>query len=885
MSAQTKYIPQGTFSVSDTSYQGQVKVNDYNDEHIVNSTLYTKYLFKDPTTRTKNYLKNLFPFIDWVPHYFNDINWVLSDFITGVTVAIVLVPQSMSYAKLANLAPEFGLYSAFVGLIFYFLFATSREICIGPVAVLSTIVGKIVTKFQKEYGNEYSANEIATTLALISGGIVLGIGLLRLGFIVEFLSLPAILAFTTGSAFNIVCGQLAGLMGFSKKAGKHPTTYQTLIAFLQHLPDTTVDAAFGLTGLFILYLWQFICDYLIEKNKHNKKKRLAYTYLLNLRTAFVIIISTCISFGVLRYHPKKGKTPYSIIGNIPSGLKHLGVFHPPSSLVSKLASELPICTIVLVLEHISISKSFARLNGYKVNPNQEFVAIGLTNMVGTFFGAYPVTGSFSRTALSAKCGVKTPFKALFSGACVLLAIYCFTSAFYYIPNATLSAIIIHCVTNLLANYKITTKLYMFSPIDFIIFIVGVFITVFASIEDGIYWAGCASAANLLWGLCFPNGSFLGRAKISVVRNPILVNGNTGSDPSFIESENSIMNEYESKNIEREVVQRVTTANQDFIYKWVPLPNDSYNSSLIHTRYINNSVTIENPPSSVLVYRMSENFVYTNCSLQIDQILYKIRDTYRPFDSQRERLWCEYSFNEKNWNWSWNSWKQKFRFSNLKNIFDENTADSEFLQEKRRIDEAKPILKVVHLDFSQVVAIDSTSIQSLLDLQNSINNYVGYDWKFHFSGMLNPWVLRGLINAGFGSDKLVSKSPENEYLKKSFSWLNIWKSGNKKKESDVSGTTNTNAENNNLETVHSHLEYHNAYSQYQNAFDEEIEVVVDDNENDNGEGSNPQTTLEINETTFNGDLEVGINNDGTLSAIYNTEYPYFFLDIPSYSEYD
>lgn len=887
-----RYIPAGVCSFAD-SYQPQdddVKIPEYNNEKIVSSTGYIKNLLKNPASRSISYVRGLFPFIEWFPHYPSHLDWVLSDFITGVTVAIVLVPQSMSYAKLAGLEPQFGLYSAFIGLIFYFIFATSREICIGPVAVLSTEVGKTITRVQSKYGNEYSASEIATTLALICGGIVMAIGLLRLGFIVELLSLPAILAFTTGSAFNIICGQLAGLMGYNKLAGRHPTTYQTLIAFLRHLPDTKVDAAYGLVGLFILYLWQYICDKLIAKHHDNKRKRLFYTYILNLRTAFVIIISTCISFGIIRHYPSTKSPAYSIIGEVPSGFNHIGRFIPPANLASRLAADLPICTIVLVLEHISISKSFARLNGYRVNPNQEFIAIGLTNMVGTFFGAYPVTGSFSRTALSAKCGVKTPFKSAFSGVCVLLAIYCFTSAFYYIPNATLCAIIIHCVTNLLASYKISTKLYMFSPIDFFIFIIGAFITVFASIEDGIYFALCASAAQIFWRLCLPNGVFLGRIKVTTVKNPILIKNDNTSDSeplSETDSESSIIDE-NGKKLDREVTKSINKINRDFVYRWVPMQKDSYNPSSIHTRYINRGINIEEPPSGVLVYRMSESFVYTNCSLQIDQIIYKIRETFRPFNSNRERLWSEYKLSEKEWKFK--SWNPKLLFSGRKQEEEEHSTFNP--------DSLKPKFKILHLDFSQVIAIDATSIQTLIDLQNTINNYVGYDWELHFSGIINPWVLRGLINAGFGkNNKNLTKSPENEFLKGSFKQLMFWRNNSSlnqtkhKKNDDDNGDSNNSRgidleaqnhadhTNSDLHCIHTHSEYHNAYSQYHNAFEDEIEVEVDDS------SSIPSiSSSTANEFQFDGDLEIGINNDGSLFPLYSTDYPNFHFDIPSYSEY-
>lgn len=820
----------------------------------ISSTTYVKNLFKNPTSRSLSYLKNIFPVIDWFPHYPTNLNWMLSDFITGVTVAIVLVPQSMSYAKLATLSPEFGLYSAFIGAMFYFLFATSREICIGPVAVLSQEVGKIVTRVQGKYPGLYSNEEIATTLALISGGIVLGIGLLKLGFIVELLSLPAILAFTTGSAFNIVAGQLAGLFGFSKKAGKHKSTCETIIAFLKHLPDTEVDVAFGLTGLVILYIWQFTCEYYLKKYKSDAKKRIAITYILNLRTAFVIIISTCISFGVLRYRPHSKKAPYSIIGDIPSGLKHVGRFVPPPGLAKHIASELPISTIVLVLEHISISKSFARINGYRVNPNQEFIAIGVTNMVGTFFGAYPVTGSFSRTALSAKCGVKTPLKALITGCSVLLSIYCFTNGFYYIPNATLCAIIIHCVAGLLASYKLTTKLYMFSPVDFIIFITGVFITVFATIEDGIYFALCASAAQLLWRLCLPNGAFLGRVKVATLENPILLPAGLKTSSENSTSENGSVTSI-NKTPFNESTKQALNPPTSYVYKWVPLPKEPNNPSKVHTRFINGNINVEKPPSGVLVYRMSESFVYSNCSLQIDQIIAKVRADYKPHNDNRERLWCEYTYAESNWKENWKHLKmgnfRKFFNKEIKDLEDANAGDDvsydgnesdEYIQNRKRIEDSRPVFRILHLDFSQVVAVDATSVQALLDLQMTIDHFVGPQWEMHFSGIINPWITRALINAGFGAKRVDVTKIENSYLKRNLQ--NGW---------------------------FEKLPTPSFLNRYLKSSTGSIDLE--------------DTEFTDKADVFPGDLDVGFAEDNSPLPLYSTDYPNIHFDIPSYSGYD
>ncbi|GME99542.1 unnamed protein product [Ambrosiozyma monospora] len=278
--------------------------------------------------------------------------------------------------------------------------------------------------------------------------------------------------------------------------------------------------------------------------------------------------------------------------------------HVPANLPKHLAPHLPVATIILLLEHISIAKSFGRVNDYKINPNQELIAIGVTNLISTFFHAYPATGSFSRTALKAKCGVRTPFAGVFTGCCVLLAIYCFTSAFYYIPKAALSAVIIHAVSDLLTSWRITYNLYKINPLDLLIFIVGVFICVFSTIENGIYFAIACSAAVLLWRLCIPNGAFLGRVKVVEVVNPQI--SSSSSDNVSTASSGSATN-YNGKKDVSQVNTKDVSPNVNYHYSWVPL-NTPTNPSNVHTDYVNSRVQIEPPPPGVFVFRPTESFV-------------------------------------------------------------------------------------------------------------------------------------------------------------------------------------------------------------------------------------------------------------------------------------
>ena len=182
-------------------------------------------------------------------------------------------------------------------------------------------------------------------------------------------------------------------------------------------------------------------------------------------------------------------------------------------ILTAISGDLPLTIIVLIIEHIAISKSFGRVNNYIINPSQELVAIGFTNIFGPFLGGYPATGSFSRTAIKSKAGVRTPLAGVFTAIIVLLALYALTSVFFYIPSAGLAAIIIHAVGDLITPPKEVYRYWQTSPLEVVIFFAGVFVSVFTTIENGIYVTVISSLAVLLFRTAKSPGYFLGKANV------------------------------------------------------------------------------------------------------------------------------------------------------------------------------------------------------------------------------------------------------------------------------------------------------------------------------------------------------------------------------------
>ncbi|KZS89863.1 high affinity sulfate permease [Sistotremastrum niveocremeum HHB9708] len=455
------------------------------------------------------YLLSLFPFLQWIGRY--NLTWLTGDVIAGLTVGIVLVPQSMSYAKIATLPPQYGLYSSFVGVFVYCFFATSKDVSIGPVAVMSLETSKIIARIQKNHPGKWEAPQIATTTAFICGFIVLGVGLLRIGRLVELIPAPAVSGFMTGSALNILVGQVPGLLGTSSLFNTRAATYQVIINTLKNLPHCTKDAAFGVMGLWALYTIRWTFAYLSKRYPHRAR---TFFFVSITRNAFVIVILTLASWLYCRHRvSKKGKYPISILQTVPRGFQHVGPPVIDKNLISALGQDLFVATIILLLEHIAIAKSFGRVNGYKINPNQELIAIGVTNTVGSVFNAYPATGSFSRSALKATSGVRTPAAGWLTGVVVIVALYGLTDAFFWIPNAGLSAIIIHAVGDLIASPDQVYRFWRVSPPEFIIWWAAVLVTVFSSIENGIYTSIIASVVLLIFRLMIPRGKFLGKVDV------------------------------------------------------------------------------------------------------------------------------------------------------------------------------------------------------------------------------------------------------------------------------------------------------------------------------------------------------------------------------------
>lgn len=320
----------------------------------------------------------------------------------------------------------------------------------------------------------------------------------------------------TGSAINIAAGQVPTLMGITGFSTRD-STYLVIINTLKNLGKTDLNAAIGLTALAVLYGIRISCAWAAKKFPNHHK---LFFFLSTLRAVFVILLYTMISWLVNMN--RRDNPAFAILKDVPRGFQHAAVPTINSDIINSFIGELPATVIVLLIEHIAISKSFGRVNNYTINPSQEMVAIGVTNVLAPFLGGFPSTGSFSRTAIKSKAGVRTPFAGVITAAVVLLAIYALTAVFFYIPSAALAAVIIHAVGDLITPPNTLYKFWRISPLEVLIFFVGVFVTIFSTIENGIYATICISFAIFIFRVLKSRGRFLGRIQVHSVLGDHLI---------------------------------------------------------------------------------------------------------------------------------------------------------------------------------------------------------------------------------------------------------------------------------------------------------------------------------------------------------------------------
>ncbi|ELW68226.1 Sodium-independent sulfate anion transporter [Tupaia chinensis] len=448
------------------------------------------------------------PILAWLPHY--SVQWLKMPLTPGLSVGLTVIPQALAYAEVAGLPPQYGLYSAFMGCFVYFFLGTSRDVTLGPTAIMSLLVS-FYTFREPAY---------AVLLAFLSGCIQLAMGLLRLGFLLDFISCPVIKGFTSAAAVIIGFGQVKNLLGLQHIPRQF--FLQVYHTFLRVGETRVGDAALGLVCMVLLLVLKLMRDHVPPVHPEMPPGvRLSHGLVWTATTARNALV---VSFAALVAYSFEvtGYQPFVLTGETAQGLPPVRT--PPFSvttangtvsfteMVQDIGAGLAVVPLMGLLESIAIAKAFASQNSYRIDANQELLAIGLTNVLGSLVSSYPVTGSFGRTAVNAQSGVCTPAGGLVTGVLVLLSLGYLTSLFYYIPKAALAAVIIMAVAPLF-DTKVFGTLWRVKRLDLAPLCV-TFLLCFWEVQYGILAGVLTSVLILLHTLARP--------QTQVSEGPVLV---------------------------------------------------------------------------------------------------------------------------------------------------------------------------------------------------------------------------------------------------------------------------------------------------------------------------------------------------------------------------
>ncbi|KAK5866322.1 hypothetical protein PBY51_020522 [Eleginops maclovinus] len=442
-------------------------------------------------------LKAWLPILSWLPRY--RLKWLQMDLLAGLTVGLTTVPQALAYAEVAGLPVQYGLYSAFMGGFVYTLLGTSKDVTLGPTAIMSLLCFSVVG------GQPHQA----VLLSLLCGLIQAVMALLRLGFLLDFISYPVIKGFTCAAAVTIGFGQVKNILGL--QGIPHDFVLEVYYTFYRIREARIGDVVLGLLCVAVLLMLLFMKTSLGSDDAPSCSTTLARKLVwtaATMRNVLVVVAASCVAFSWNAF----GHPVFTVTGKTSKGLPP---FRPPPTsdttangtvvtfgeIVEDFGGGLAVIPFMGLLESIAIAKAFASQNDYRIDANQELLAIGVTNIMGSFVSAYPVTGSFGRTAVNSQTGVCTPAGGIVTSVIVLLSLAFLMPAFYYIPKAALAAVII-CAVAPMVDYRVVAKMWRIRKLDLVPFVV-TFLMSFWEVQYGIVGGVAVSGVLLLYHTARP----------------------------------------------------------------------------------------------------------------------------------------------------------------------------------------------------------------------------------------------------------------------------------------------------------------------------------------------------------------------------------------------
>ena len=440
-------------------------------------------------------LKRYFPIFVWAPNYTN--SKFVDDTIAALIVAIMLIPQALAYALLAGLPAETGLYASMVGLTVYALFGTSNTLSVAPVAVISLMTAAALAKLSLATPEETLAAALALTF--LSGLFLLLLGLLRLGFMANFLSHPVISAFVTASALIIGLSQMQHVFGVSASGQNFLGILGSLLGQLGSINFITFSMGAGSIA-FIIFSKPVIKNLFL---KIGVDAHIATT--LSRSGPLLVALIT----GLLAYIFRLDQQGVQLLGEVPRGLPNFGLPGFSIDLLNSLIGSALLISIIGFVESISVAQTLAARRRERVDLNQELVGLGASNLATSLGGGFPVSGGFSRSVVNFEAGAATPAAGLFTAILIAVVALFFTPALFWLPRVSLAAIIIVAVYGLI-DFSVLKKAWVYSKADFAAVFITLVLTLLIGVEVGIGSGVLASVLIHLYKTSQPHVAVIGR---------------------------------------------------------------------------------------------------------------------------------------------------------------------------------------------------------------------------------------------------------------------------------------------------------------------------------------------------------------------------------------
>ena len=435
-----------------------------------------------------------FPILGWGREY--DRSTLTSDLVAAVIVTIMLIPQSLAYALLAGLPPQVGLYASIAPLVAYAIFGTSRTLAVGPVAVISLMTATAASQVAVQGSAEYVA--AALILALLSGLILMAMGILRLGFLANLLSHPVVSGFITASGLLIALSQLKHILGVRASGETFPEMALTLFENLGSLNVATVVIG-SLSLLFLFWVRKGLKPFLARMGF---KPRLAdLTAKAGPVVAVVAAILAVIALGLDRQG-------VAIVGTIPTGLPPITAPILDVELWRSLLIPAILISVIGFVESVSVAQTLAAKRRQRIDPDQELIGLGASNIGAAFTGGYPVTGGFARSVVNFDAGAETPAAGAFTAVGIAAAALFLTPLLFFLPIAVLAATIIVAVLSLV-HFDNFVEIWKYSKSDFAAMAGTVLVTLLMGVEAGVITGVAMSLALYLWRASRPHAAIVG----------------------------------------------------------------------------------------------------------------------------------------------------------------------------------------------------------------------------------------------------------------------------------------------------------------------------------------------------------------------------------------